>query len=242
MDEVRAKLSIYTKLLLSTVLLTSAFSIKADDQQLIKSLQGLLPDANITQVNPSPVKGIYEVMIGTDVIYVTGDGQFIFKGDLIDIGKRHNLSETLRAQSRASLLKQIPKNDYIEFPSKQGNDVIYAFTDVDCGYCRKLHADVAELNDNAVTVRYLAYPRGGIQSATYRTMVNIWCAEDRPEALTSAKKGLSVKANSCKNPVEKQYALGGQMGVRGTPAIFLENGFALPGYVPPDSILKSLGR
>jgi thiol:disulfide interchange protein DsbC len=148
----------------------------------------------------------------------------------------------VRSQARVDLLENIPENEYIEFTSKDSKDIIYVFTDVDCGYCRKLHRDVTELNENAITVRYLAYPRGGVRSATYKQMENIWCAEDRPQALTDAKKGRPAKASKCDNPVANQYALGKKMGVRGTPAIFLESGRALPGYLPPDELLKALGR
>jgi thiol:disulfide interchange protein DsbC len=208
----------------------------------MKGLQQVFPDIDITRVNPTPIKNIYEVMIGADVVYMTGDGRFILKGDLIDMQERRNLSEDLRAQSRVDLLKNIPESEYIEFASKDSKDTIYVFTDVDCGYCRKLHRDVPELNKNAITVRYLAYPRAGVGSSTYKQMTNIWCAKDRQQALTDAKNGKQVKVKDCENPVERQYALGRKMGVRGTPAIFLESGRAVPGYMSPDELLGVLGR
>lgn len=236
------------KVLLKIALVSLVFNTVAAEQEeqvenrLIKSLQQIFPDIDITQVNSTPIENIYEVMIGADVFYMTGDGRFILKGDLIDMKERRNLSEDLRAQSRVDLLKNIPESDYIEFASKNSKDTIYVFTDVDCGYCRKLHRDVPELNENAITVRYLAYPRAGIGSSTFQQMANVWCAEDRPQALTDAKNGKPAKASNCKNPVEKEYLLGKQMGVRGTPAIFLESGRALPGYMPPDELLGVLGR
>ncbi len=233
------------KVLLNIALVFSAFNVLAAEQveeRLIKGLQHVFPDADITRVNSTPIKNIYEVMIGTDVVYMTGDGRFILKGDLIDMKERRNLSEDLRAQSRVDLLKKIPESEYIEFASKDSKDTIYVFTDVDCGYCRKLHRDVPELNDNEITVRYLAYPRAGVGSSTYKQMMNIWCAEDRPQALTDAKNGKPAKASDCENPVEKQHALGRKFGVRGTPAIFLESGRAVPGYMTPDELLGVLGR
>ncbi len=233
------------KVLLNIALVFFAYNVLAAEQveeRLIKGLQQVFPDVDITRVNSTPIKNIYEVMIGTDVVYMTGDGRFILKGDLIDMKERRNLSEDLRAQSRVDLLKKIPESEYIEFASKESKDTIYVFTDVDCGYCRKLHRDVPELNDNAITVRYLAYPRTGVGSSTYNQMMNIWCAEDRPQALTDAKNGKPAKASDCENPVEKQHALGRTFGVRGTPAIFLESGRAVPGYMTPDELLGVLGR
>ena len=217
-------------------------AVEQVEERLMKGLQQVFPDIDITQVNTTPIKNIYEVMIGADVVYMTGDGRFIIKGDLIDMQERRNLSEDLRAQSRVDLLKKIPESEYIEFASKDSKDTIYVFTDIDCGYCRKLHRDVPELNENAITVRYLAYPRAGIGSSTCKQMTNIWCSEDRPQALTDAKNGKPVKARDCENPVESHYALGRKIGVRGTPAIFLESGRAVPGYMSPDELLGVLGR
>ncbi|RKZ49735.1 MAG: DsbC family protein [Gammaproteobacteria bacterium] len=231
--------------LLYMSLLLSAFNTVADEQveaRLIKRMQEVFPGIDISQVNSTPIDNIYEVMMGPDVVYMTEDARFVLKGDLIDIQERRNLSEAVRSQARVDILKNIPQDEYIEFAAKNSKDTIYVFTDVDCGYCRKLHRDVTELNENAITVRYLAYPRGGVRSATYKQMENIWCAEDRPQALTDAKNGRPAKASKCDNPVANQYALGKKMGVRGTPAIFLEDGQALPGYMPPAELLKALDR
>jgi len=231
--------------LLYITLILAAFNTVADEQveaRLVKSLQQVFPDIDISRVNSTPIDNLYEVMIGPDVVYMTGDGRFILKGDLIDMQERRNLSEDLRSQSRADLLKKIPESEYIEFAPKNSKDTIYVFTDVDCSYCRKLHKDVPELNENDITVRYLAYPRSGVGSSTYQKMINVWCAEDRPQALTDAKNGRTAEANDCKNPVAHQHALGREMGVRGTPAIFLESGRAVPGYMPPDELLRVLGR
>ena len=231
--------------LLCMTLVSSAFNAGAAErieERLTRSLQQVFPDIEITRVSSTPIENIYEVIIGPDVVYMTDDARFILKGDLIDIKERRNLSEDVRASSRADSLKNIPESEYIEFTSKESKDTIYVFTDIDCGYCRKLHRDVPELNDNSITVRYLAYPRAGIGSSVYRRMGDVWCAEDRQQALTDAKSGRPVEANDCKNPVENQYLLGKKLGVRGTPAIFLESGRALSGYMPPDELLGVIGR
>ena len=231
--------------LLCMGLLLTAFNTVAEEQveaQLTKRLQEVFPGVEISRVKPTPIENIYEVMMGPDVIYMTDDARFVLKGDLIDMQERRNISEAVRSQARGDLLNNIPQDEYIEFTSKDSKDTIYVFTDIDCGYCRKLHRDVTELNENAITVRYLAYPRGGTRSSTYKQMQNVWCAEDRPQALTDAKNGKLAKSSNCDNPVAKQYALGKKMGVRGTPAIFLENGRALPGYLPPNELLKALDR
>ena len=235
------------KVVLKIALLFSTFNVIAAEQveeRLAKILEQGFPDI-ASSVSSTPIENIYEVVIGTDVVYMTADGRFIIRGDLIDMQEKENLSKEVRSLARANLLKAIPENEYIEFASKNNKDTIYVFTDVDCGYCRKLHKDVPELNNNEITVRYLAFPRGGINSPTYQQMVDIWCAEDRPQALTDAKNGMpaivKTEAN-CESPVKGQYVLGREMGMTGTPAIFLENGRSLPGYMPPTKLLRELGR
>ncbi len=223
----------------------ASFTVIADDgleEELNTALSRFLPDVQIDSVKSTPVDGLYQVLIGPDVVYMTRDGNYVFKGDLLDINERRNLTEDVRADVRVKLLNGINKNDYIEFASEKIKDAIYVFTDVDCGYCRKLHRDVPELNSLGISVRYLAYPRAGVESATGREMSNVWCADDRQKALTAAKNQESIEAKSCNDPVAEQYELGQRLGVRGTPAIYLQNGRMLPGYMPPNELIKQLKR
>ena len=203
-----------------------------------QSLATILPNVEITRISKSPVGDLYEVMVGTNVIYMTGDGRYVLKGDLLDMEERTNLSETQRSAARTALFKSIPKNEIIEFAPEKTKSAIFVFTDIDCAYCRRLHRDVPELNENGVSVRYLAYPRAGIGSRAFNDMVSVWCADDRKKALTDAKNGEQIIAKQCENPVEAQYKLGKSIGLRGTPAIFLEDGEEIPGYMPPSDLLK----
>ncbi len=236
------------KMVLQTGLLFSTCNVVAAEQveeRLIKTLEQAFPQIHVSSVSSTPIGNIYEVVIGTNVIYTTANGRFIIKGDLIDMQEKENLSQEVRSLARANLLQAIPEDEYIEFASENSKDTIYVFTDVDCGYCRELHNDIPELNNNQITVRYLAFPRDGINSPTYQRMMDIWCAEDRSQALTDAKNGMPaiVKTKeNCESPVNSQYALGREMGMMGTPAIFLENGRSLPGYMRPDELLRELGR
>ena len=220
----------------------SALAEDALDAELSIALSRLLTDVEIDDVSPTPIDGLYQVVIGSDIIYMTRDGNYVIKGDILDLQERRNLTEDVRAVSRVKILGSIKKNDYIEFSSENMQDAIYVFTDVDCGYCRKLHQDVPELNSLGVSVRYLAYPRAGVDSVTGHEMSNVWCAKDRQKALTAAKNRETVEAIPCDDPVAEQYALGKKLGVRGTPAIYLQNGMVLPGYMPPDKIIKQLKR
>jgi len=215
----------------------------ADDsikEELNTAISQFLPDVEVDNIQATPIEGLYQVMIGPDVVYMTRDGNYIIKGEILDIKERRNLTEDVRATTRVKLLKGINKDEYIEFAGKDSNNFIYVFTDVDCGYCRKLHRDVPELNARGISVRYLAYPRAGVESAVGKEMSQVWCAEDRQNALTASKNRESFEGKTCDDPVAEQYLLGKKLGVRGTPSIYLANGRNLPGYMPPDEIEKQL--
>jgi thiol:disulfide interchange protein DsbC len=231
----------------SAIILFSFFissTVFADDdakkEELNTAISRFLPDVEIDSIDATPIEGLYQVVIGSDIIYMTRDGGYVIKGEILDINERRNLTEDVRAGTRVKYLNDIKKDEYIEFTAENAQDAIYVFTDIDCGYCRKLHRDVPELNAKGISVRYLAYPRAGVESAAGREMSHVWCAQDKQKALTSAKNRESIEAKTCNDPVAEQYALGQKLGVRGTPSIYLQNGRNLPGYMPPDEIIKQL--
>ena len=226
-------------LFLSTIFYgVNIFADEKVEENIRQSLATILPSVEITRISKSPVSNLYEVIVGTNVIYMTGDGRYVLKGDLLDMEQRTNLSEAQRSAARTALFNSIPQNEIIEFAPKKSKSAIYVFTDIDCSYCRRLHRDVPELNENGISVRYLAYPRAGIGSQAFHDMESVWCADDRKKALTDAKNGEQIIVKQCANPVEAQYKLGKSIGLRGTPAIFLENGEEIPGYMPPSDLLK----
>ena len=219
---------------------TSAIANDALKKEFQKSLSRLSSDFEISDVKETPIKGIYQVTIGPDVIYMSRDGNYVLKGEILDIGNRRNLTEDFRAQTRINLLNTISDSEYIEFSSTKTKNYIYVFTDVDCGYCRKLHRDVPELNSMGIAVRYLAYPRAGVDSIIGEEMRNVWCAENRQKALTTSKNRQPIEVKICDAPIARHHALGRELGVTGTPAIFLENGRKLPGYIPPDELYEQI--
>ena len=219
---------------------TSAIANDALKKEFQKSLSRLSSDFEISDVKETPIKGIYQVTIGPDVIYMSRDGNYVLKGEILDIGNRRNLTEDFHAQKRINLLNTIADSEYIEFSSTKTKNHIYVFTDVDCGYCRKLHRDVPELNSMGIAVRYLAYPRAGVDSIIGEEMRNVWCAENRQKALTTSKNRQPIEVKVCNAPIARHHALGRELGVTGTPAIFLENGRKLPGYIPPDELYEQI--
>ena len=128
----------------------------------------------------------------------------------------------------------------IEYKAKDEKYVVNVFTDPTCGYCRKLHNEMQDYNNAGITVRYLAFPRGGVGSETYLQMQHIWCTKDSRGAMDAAKDGDKVKPAMCANPVKQQYELGQSFGINGTPAIILPNGRLIPGYQPAKALLAQL--
>jgi thiol:disulfide interchange protein DsbC len=199
------------------------------------------PGVKAEDIRPSPIGGVYEVLLGADTAYVSADGRYIIAGDLYEIDTRKNLTEAGRSTARIKALSKLDERDMIVFKPAVVKHTITVFTDVECGYCRKLHGEVAELNKLGIEVRYAAYPRAGPGTDDWRKMEAVWCSKDRRNAITQAKLGKDVKGENCgATPVAKQFELGEGMGVRGTPAIFTKTGNYIGGYLPPEDLLKQL--
>lgn len=236
----------YIAFLLSLMLLGNASYVvaaetaKADSSEM-SVLKGRLwkafnrqPDA----IADSPVDGLYEAVYGSKIFYVSMDAKHLISGEVYDLNTLDNLTEQRRAGSRIKLLNEIPESSMIVYKAKDEKHVVTVFTDIDCVYCRKLHSEIKETNDLGITVRYLAYPRAGVNSASYNKAVSVWCAKDRNKAMDDAKNRGKITPASCDAPVKEHLARGEQFGVSGTPALVLEDGSLQPGYAPPKQLLK----
>lgn len=205
-------------------------------------IAGKFPGVKPEQVRPSPVAGVFEVEMGADTAYVSADGRFLFSGDLYDVDSRANLTEVGRSTARSKALAQLDERDMIVFGPAAAKHTITVFTDVECGYCRKLHGEIEQLTKLGVRVRYMAYPRAGPGTEDWGKMEAVWCSRDRNIAITKAKQGEVVKSAKCATPVAKQFELGEELGVRGTPAIFTTSGDYIGGYLPPQQLLQQLDQ
>ena len=228
------------------ILLASAFNWQlgfADHEAnpaTMRALENVLPHAKPDRIDHSPIAGLYELTYGTDIVYVTKDGHYLLQGDIFDVQKRENVTAPKRQQARLNAVNAVGEKNMIIFAPKQTKYEVTVFTDVECGYCRKLHQEMSELNGLGVKVRYLAFPRAGIGSSTYDKMVSVWCADDPHKAMTDAKAGRPVAPKKCDNPVSDEYNLGRALGVTGTPTLILDNGQLVPGYVPAQRLVKML--
>lgn len=224
--------------------LVSSISLADDpDQAIRKTLASLDLGLPVESIGESPLDGIYQVQLkGGRMLYTSADGQYLMQGYLYHVqnGKPVNLTEQSESRSIAKEINAIPASEMVVFAptEKPAKAHITVFTDTDCGYCQKLHSEVPELNRRGIEVRYVAFPRQGIGSHGYNTLVSVWCSKDRQAAMNQAKSRLEVPQATCENPVAKQFGLGQMIGVNGTPAIVLGNGQLIPGYQPAPQLAK----
>ena len=233
-------------LLAGAVLSLASASVLADAKGAITAaLNSVLPQAEITSIAETPVPGLYEVMMGPQVLYVSGDGRYMVQGRLVDLVEREDLTEPRQAEARRQAVEAVGEANMVVFAGDKADHTVTVFTDIDCGYCRKLHSQIDEYEDEGIRVRYVFYPRAGVKSESYKEAVSVWCSEDRNKAMTEAKAGRPIEEKTCDNPVQSHMELGELLGISGTPAIVLDNGDLVPGYVPPKrlaAIIKANGR
>lgn len=212
-----------------------------DSDKIKTQVQTAFPDLVVDKIEKSPVSGLYQLSAGPMILYASNDGRYLLAGDVLDLEKRledRNVTEVARRDLRMSLLKHIQSKEMIVYHPKETKGSVTIFTDTDCGYCRKLHADIAKLVDRGIEVRYLAFPRAGAGSTTYNQMVSIWCAKDRTKAMNSVMNGDSIESLTCKNTIDNQFDLGRKFGVSGTPTLVFADGTLWGGYLPADKLVS----
>jgi len=226
----------------SAVFTLSMQAGEKEDYSKIKQQLTKVLNSEIKSVSPSPISGLYQVITDKGIVFTSLDGNYMLMGELYDISKKPvNLTDMAMSGLRLEQLNSQEKS-MIVYPAKEEKYVVTVFTDVDCGYCRKLHNQMTGYNKLGITIRYMAFPRGGPASPAYSQMEAIWCSDDPAKAMTDAKNGRKFESKSCKSPVQDHYALGNSFGVRGTPALVLQNGNMLPGYLPPAKLLAALQK
>jgi thiol:disulfide interchange protein DsbC len=216
--------------------------VHADDaiNELKQALSKRLPQFEVTNIDSTPIEGVYQVIIGGQVIYMTRDARYMIDGNLVDLATKKNYSEDAMSSIRLSEIEKLGEGDMIVYSPETIRHTITVVTDIDCPYCRRLHSEMDQYMDSGVKVRYIFMPLKG--QGDYRTTVSVWCAKDQNEALDMAKAGAELEAKDCDNPIDEHLKIARKLGVRGTPAIILEDGSMLPGYVPAKKLVTELDK
>lgn len=224
----------------SVVLLaTSAYAADVDPQlaQVRAKVSAAIDFIDPQDINSSPVKGWYTIQKGSFLAYVSADGRHLIQGDLFDLETRVNLSERSRTDARRELVGSLEDKDAIMFSPAEVKHSVTVFTDIDCTYCRKLHAQIDEYLSLGIAVRYVLYPRNGPASRAWSTSEDVLCASDRGRALTAAKLDQKFETSKCDTSMlTRHFTLGQDIGLNGTPAIVLEDGTLIGGYLPPATL------
>lgn len=207
------------------------------------TLKDIDPQVVPDRIAPAPIPGFQEAIVSGQVVYISDDGHYMLQGSLYDIRAKKDLSQIGLSVLRREALSKVPATDRIVFaPVGARKHTVSVFTDIDCGYCRKLHSEIAGYNKLGIAVEYLALPRAGLGSPDALTMASIWCSSDRRKALTDAKNGRPVPPKQCDNPVAVQFGMAQSLGISATPVIVSSDGTMIPGYMPPEKLLETLDK
>ncbi|MBP80702.1 MAG: disulfide bond formation protein DsbC [Acidiferrobacteraceae bacterium] len=219
------------------LLISSSALAQTVPKQVLDVAATLIPGTPPDEVKATPVSGLYQVAFGTQIVYLFEDGKHLLSGDLIDLDASVNLSEDARKSGRKAVIDGLDEAGMVVFSPSQPRSHITVFTDTECGYCVRLHREMDQLLAGGVEVRYLGYPRAGVQSPSFDTLVSVWCAEDPQQAMTDAKSGKTIESRSCDTDIGRHMEAAQLVGVRGTPTIVLQDGKTIPGYVPAGELI-----
>lgn len=220
-----------------------AQEVDPDLEQVRQKVATMFDMIEAKDVNPSPIDGWYTIQKGAVVAYISSNGRYLLQGDLIDLEKNINMSELARNESRRELMATVKDEDVIMFSPVDKKYSVSVFTDVECTYCRRLHSQINEYLADGIEVRYLMYPRNGPSSRAWTTAEQVWCSKDRNSALTAAKNDQKFASTDCDaSIVGQQYTMGQEIGLSGTPAIVLEDGTLISGYLTPDQLRARLDQ
>ena len=208
--------------------------------ELKKNLLKNIPQATVTRIKETPIKGVYEVIVGAEIYYMEKNARYVINGDLIDLATRTNFTEEAKTYNRKMKVAELGEENMVVYQPKTVDHTITVVTDIDCPYCRRLHAEMDQYMESNVKVRYIFMPLKG--ESDFNTTVSVWCSEDKNLALDIAKSGGDLEKANCDNPIAKHLTISRELGVRGTPAIILEDGTMLPGYVPAKKLVAELNK
>ena len=214
----------------------------AEIKQIREGVGKLISGGQPDSIEPSVVDGLYEVMIGPQIYYVSKDGKYLLTGKLYDIENKADLTTPKLAKIKIKAIEDVGEDNMVIFAPEDYKHTVTVFTDIDCGYCRKLHSEMDKYNDLGIRVRYMLFPRAGVGSPSYDKAVSVWCADDQQEAMTLSKAGKNIEQKTCENPVMSHLELGRMVGVTGTPAVFFDDGELQPGYLPAPQLLTKLKK
>lgn len=231
------------KFICLVMLLMGNLSMAQSDGIEEKIRKILPPNSEILSISDSAMPGVKIIDLGRQTVFAYESGNYLLIGEAFDIENQMSLLDDIKSKKMKDILSSIKEKELIMMGDTGSERYVSVWTDVDCGYCRKLHFEtVPKLIEAGVQIRYILWPRSGTNNESYDKAVSVYCAEDQVAAITDAKAGKDIPVKDCDNPVARFYQYGLNAGVRGTPTIVLDNDIIIPGYVPADVVLSSLNQ
>lgn len=212
-------------------------------QSIENGLRQLDNRANVVNAEPTGVEGVYQVRVDDgSILYTTADAKYLFGGSLYMVDQNNLVDLTMHARSLDNLkmLESTPESEMIVYEPENTMATVTVFTDVDCPFCQKMHEQIQELTDYGIKVRYMAFPRTGLNSPTAEKMNAIWCSDDPKGAMDKVIAGEAIEPIRCDDsPVTKHYGIAQQLFIQGTPSIIFENGTLQPGFANVESLVSA---
>jgi len=227
-------------LLLLAPLPGHANETEAQLDALRNNIKANLSGIPVDHLSATPVPGIYEIISEGQVYYVDSTASFLFDGSLVDLKNRNNLTEQSMLAQNLRYIDAIGEDNMLIYKNAETapKRSMSVFTDLGCPFCQRLHSELDILLDAGVSIRYLLYPRDGLNTQAHKNLENVWCANDPHAALTAAKSGQLAPVESCDNPIEQHVALARQLGITATPMIYLDDGQRINGYLDAQTLLE----
>lgn len=229
---------------IACTLLVYTAMVKSDDTDQLDALRTKLAenlsDIPIEHLATTPVPGLYEMVSEGQIFYIDETASFLLDGNLVDLKGQKNLTEKSMTAQNLRYIDGIGEENMLIYTQTETTPTrsMSVFTDLDCPFCQRLHSELDILLDAGVSVRYLLYPREGLNTQAHRNLESVWCADDQHAALTAAKKGELSPLASCDNPITQHVALARQLEITATPMIFLDNGQRINGYLDAETLLE----
>lgn len=236
----RSTTALVCGLLLALTMPVTLFAQDDTSSEIERKIRAMAPGVTSIAISETPLTDLLQVQVGNEIYYASSDAKYLVIGRIMDMDTRVNLTDQAKAAVVKDLLVDLDLTQQISFSPAEPEYELLVFTDIDCGYCRKLHDQIDEYMAEGIAIHYAAFPRAGLTSHSFEKFVSVWCADDQQNALTLAKGGDEPEPLQCENPIGEQYELGRTIGVTGTPALVTNDGLLIPGYMPPAQLKARL--
>ena len=219
---------------------TLSLTALADEASIKKSIEEKL-GGKVTSVTKSPYLGLYEVYAEGQILYTDEKITAIIAGTLIDGKTMKNVTAERMQKLTAIKFSDLPLELAVKQVRGNGKRVLASFEDPNCGYCKKLARDIANLGD--ITIYTFLLPI--LSPDSLEKSNQIWCSADKVKAWNDwmqDNKAPSGKGDCDTTAVKKSIELGRKLAITGTPTLFFADGERFPGAIPLEQIEKKLGQ